>query len=203
MGKFVDLSGQRFGSWTVLRLSERISKDNGRYWLCCCDCGAEREVSSKVLRSGDSASCGRCDPLGKLHHGPEYRSWAHMKERCDNPNSSFYKNYGARGIGYDPRWSTFMPFYRDMGPRPVGLTLERVDTDADYSKENCIWGTWREQQNNRRNNIRVTLDGETLSLTQWCRRLDLDYSAVWASIGSVPAPRTSPAVHARRRCPYR
>ena len=105
-----------------------------------------------------------------------------MKERCDNPNSSFYKNYGARGIGYDPRWSTFMPFYRDMGPRPVGLTLERVDTDADYSKENCIWGTWREQQNNRRNNIRVTLDGETLSLTQWCRLLDLDYSAVWARI---------------------
>lgn len=63
MGQFVDLHGQKFGSWTVLSLSERRSASGGRYWLCCCDCGTEREVTSLSLRSGKSASCQKCNPL--------------------------------------------------------------------------------------------------------------------------------------------
>lgn len=81
-------------------------------------------------------------------------SWKSMKSRCDDPAREEYKNYGGRGITYDPRWWWFENFLTDMGLRPQGLTLDRVDNNGNYSKDNCRWATWSEQMLNTR--IRVT-----------------------------------------------
>lgn len=79
-----------------------------------------------------------------------YTTWVNMKARCDNPNRPDYKNYGGRGIIYDPRWALYKNFAEDMGAKPAGLTLERVDNNGNYCKANCIWTTRAEQSRNRR-----------------------------------------------------
>lgn len=79
-----------------------------------------------------------------------YTSWEHMRQRCDNPNHDQYKDYGGRGITYDPAWNSYKQFREDMGKRPDGYTLDRKDNDGPYCKTNCQWATWEQQQNNRR-----------------------------------------------------
>ena len=88
--------------------------------------------------------------LGDLYQSREYHSWNSMKNRCNNSNLKEYKNYGGRGITYDARWEDFREFYKDMGERPQGTTLDRIDVDKNYCKENCRWATKEEQQRNKR-----------------------------------------------------
>lgn len=88
--------------------------------------------------------------IGELYQSREYHSWNSMKNRCNNPNLKEYKNYGGRGISYDPRWEDFREFYKDMGKRPEGTTLDRIDVDKNYCKENCRWATREQQQHNLR-----------------------------------------------------
>lgn len=87
-----------------------------------------------------------------------------MIQRCTNKKNAAYKDYGGRGISVCERWSTFMNFYADMGSRPPGATLDRIDNDADYSPENCRWATKKQQASNKRNSIKVEIEGKTLSL---------------------------------------
>lgn len=100
--------------------------------------------------------------LGDLYQGKEYHSWNSMKNRCNNPKLKEYKNYGGRGITYDTRWEDFREFFKDMGKRPEGTTLDRIDVDKDYCKENCRWATKEEQQRNQRThqreNVGITFD---------------------------------------------
>ena len=100
--------------------------------------------------------------LGNLYQGKEYRSWNNMKNRCNNPKLKEYKNYGGRGITYDSRWEDFREFFKDMGKRPEGTTLDRIDVDKNYCKENCRWATKEEQQRNqrthKRENVGITFD---------------------------------------------
>jgi hypothetical protein len=118
-----------------------------------------------------------------VYSSPEHNVWVVMKQRCDNPNRPDYDRYGGSGITYAPEWSEFLNFYRDMGPRPSGKhTLGRVDRTGNYCKANCVWDTQKVQQNNKRNNVRIIRDGETLTLALWCERLNLNYSTVWARI---------------------
>jgi hypothetical protein len=94
-----------------------------------------------------------------------------MHQRCTNQAHPQYKDYGMRGIWVDPRWNTFAAFLADMGERPPGLSLDRIDNNGPYSKENCRWATWSQQMNNRRVARRITWGGQTKSLSDWAKWL--------------------------------
>ncbi len=102
-----------------------------------------------------------------------YHIWRQMRYRCSSPKAPEYKNYGGRGIKVCARWESFEDFLSDMGVPEDNLTIERVDYDGNYIPQNCYWATYKEQQNNRRNNNRVTAFGRTQTLTQWAEEFGL------------------------------
>lgn len=119
---------------------------------------------------------------------PTYISWSNMWQRCRNPKHPDHHNYGGRGIKVCERWSSFENFLADMGERPVGRTLERMNTDGDYEPGNCRWATHREQMRNVRKNLWITHEGETMILTDWSRRLGIDAGTLrreWLRNGSL------------------
>ncbi len=182
MGRFSlnDLSGRNFGRLKVLGFGCKLSgRKTG--WSCLCDCGNKVTVESSKLNSGHTKSCGclqreRTSTAnfrhghGKLNGRPtvEYSTWLGMKKRCYDKNDQAYKNYGGRGITICDRWiHSFQNFFEDMGPKPIGLTIERKNNALGYCKENCVWDTPVVQANNKRNNIRITCFGKTMNLGQW------------------------------------
>jgi hypothetical protein len=112
-----------------------------------------------------------------------YTSWARMKQRCTNPNATQWKYYGGRGITVSEKWrESFSAFLSDMGARPQNMTLDRIDSDGDYTPDNCRWATRKDQCNNRRTNRLITYNGETLTLTQWSDRTGIRVGTIWARI---------------------
>lgn len=102
-----------------------------------------------------------------------YAVWQAAKQRCSNPKDPAYRRYGGRGIYVCERWMSFANFIADMGERPPGTTLDRIDNNGPYSPENCRWATRKEQSNNREANVRITKDGVTLTARQWSERLGI------------------------------
>lgn len=113
--------------------------------------------------------------IGAVTHGmtktTTYNVWVNMRQRCNNTENPRYVDYGGRGIRVCDRWETFENFLADMGIRPLGMTLERRDNDGHYEPGNCRWSTTEEQANNKRNNNRLTYQGETLTISEWARKL--------------------------------
>lgn len=182
----IDLTGQKFGKLTAI---EVVETGRRRKWRCVCDCGRETAVSSDSLRSGNTKACGHCrgpNQSAKKHgHRPQgarggaYSSWGSMKTRCSNSNSDSFADYGARGIAYDPRWESFEAFLADMGERPKGTTLDRIDGTKGYSKSNCRWATPIEQTRNRRNARTFEYRGERLAVLEWAHRYGLTYASAY------------------------
>ena len=115
----------------------------------------------------------------KKHYTGLYGSWYAMKQRCGNSNNLSYKNYGGRGISYPENWESFTGFQEDMGDTyKKGLTLEREDNNQNYSASNCRWATRKEQNNNKRSNIVLTLNGETRPLALWAEKLGIDFGTL-------------------------
>jgi hypothetical protein len=169
--KRINMAGQQHGRLTVVKYTS-----NSR-WECVCECGVVKTVSRTNLVSGQVQSCGclAMEVLEKRNttHGmagsDTYRIWALMKDRCTNTNNKKFSAYGGRGIMFTPAWTTFGGFLSDMGLRPQGMTLERVDVDQGYNKQNCIWASRQTQGNNKRNTVWLTAFGETKSLMDWVR----------------------------------
>lgn len=102
-----------------------------------------------------------------MRNTPTYRSWSAMRNRCEKPKDSMFYRYGGRGIKVCERWMSFPNFLDDMGERPEGMTLDRIDSDSDYSPENCTWATRKEQNRNKPNNRMLTIYGLTMCLAEW------------------------------------
>lgn len=149
------LRGETFGLLLVLYRTEN-DRSRHRCWLCRCSCGVEKIVREAPLRRGLVKSCGCLCKKTKHGHSLRgkpsrtYMCWSSMIQRCNNPNHRYWKHYGGRGIQIHPDWLIFKNFLRDMGELPKGLSLDRVDNNGDYEKENCKWSTPKEQTNNRR-----------------------------------------------------
>ena len=175
----IDLTGQHFGRLTAVR-DVGVDGHRSRLWLCLCDCGNEKVVSSGLLRNGKVQSCGCLSPGYRVRRDPIYLAWQSMLIRCTYPKTNGYKNFGGRGIVVCKRWHKFENFLADVGEHPgPGFTLDRIDVNGNYEPGNIRWSTLKAQANNRRNNVYITYQGETKTLTEWCEQLGLRYVRTW------------------------
>lgn len=165
----LDVTGKVFGRLTVIEWAGSWNQQN--FWICHCECGdpAYNPVTVYVgsLTSGNTTSCGCTTRKHNMTRTRIYHAWYNMIRRCTDSSLQDYCNYGGRGITVCERWLEFENFYADMGERPKGCTLDRLDNDAGYSPENCAWRTYKEQATNKRNNRLVLWRGETKATSQW------------------------------------
>lgn len=155
-------------------------------YLCLCQCGNAPTVEWNNLQNGHTKSCGclAAETKAKTRHGHKtrfgasgmYATWQSMLARCNNPNNRSFARYGGRGITVCERWKSFDNFLADMGERPDGMSIERIDNDGPYAPGNCRWASVSEQARNRRSNDIVTLNGESRCATDWCAALGIKYA---------------------------
>lgn len=188
----IDMTGKRFHFLTVTARAPN-GKNWQSSWHCVCDCGVQRVVSGGRLRSGHTKSCGCIRGKGNATHQmrgtPTHNSWCGMKQRCNYPAHDQYAIYGGRGIKVCDRWDqSFEAFLQDMGEKPKGMTIERLDTNGNYEPGNCCWATMAQQNRNRRSNINVERDGVTKCIRDWCDELGFNLDRVYGRIrrGATP-----------------
>ena len=203
------LVGQKFGRLTVVASAGTRPKKDGdkiRYWKCVCECGNTVEVPTAALRYGNTRSCG-CLHLETvtangystkhgMSHTSTHQSWVSMRQRCKESI-----RYIDR-ITIDPRWDRFENFFADMGVRPEGMTLDRIDHRGPYSAENCRWALDVEQIRNRKNTRWLTYDGRTQTLQQWAQEFDMKYNLLYDRLGrgwDITRALTTPTRGSARR----
>jgi hypothetical protein len=183
MSKLIDITGQKFGKLTVIKIAKN---KNGRvYWECKCDCGnpIQQIIESYPLRHGQTKSCGCI--VGENHGKTNtrlYQIWINMKSRCYNKNVPEYKYYGAKGVIICNDWfNSFNVFYgwAINNGYDDNLTIDRIDVSGNYEPNNCKWVTEKAQCNNRTTNIYIEIDGEIKTLKQWCEIKNINYNMVF------------------------
>lgn len=181
MSKFIDLTGKKFGRWTVLERGEN-GKNGYARWITKCECGNYSLVRTSDLKNNNSQSCGclKKELCKKQHttHGMintrTYHIWEGIKTRCKNSKFIYFKYYGGRGIRYCKRWENFKNFFEDMGECPLDKQIDRIDNNKGYFKENCRWVTSQENNRNKRNNTLITYNSETKCLTEWAEKIKIN-----------------------------
>lgn len=183
--------GERFGFLTVDGTADsKIDSRGARLYMvtAICDCGTKITVLEASLRNGNTRSCGcarrtneKWQSGGNRSHGMSktstYAIWVDMHKRCKNPRATSYPNYGARGISVCDRWNSFENFLEDMGERPDGHSIERIENNGDYEAKNCIWATRVAQNSNTRRNKFVVLDGGKMTMAQATDKLGVSRAA--------------------------
>lgn len=180
----------------IVVLSEPFNKrSNNRNRKCvrarCTLCGKEFEPRLSEIEKIKSCGCGG---RFKIKHGKtgstEYKSWDGMRQRCSNPNNSKYPLYGGRGIKVCERWQeSFENFLADMGNKPDGTTLDRIDPDGDYEPNNCRWASVTEQNNNKRTNLVIEVDGQSKTVAEWVRKTGQNYTTVTERLSRGWSPK--------------
>jgi len=210
-----DLSGQIFDRLTALEPVRFVCKDASKTRLgfrCACICGTITHVRATQLLSGQTRSCGCLERETRIQSGrnnakhlmcgtPTYNTWQAILDRCNRPQSKDWPRYGGRGITVCERWQTFENFLADMGERPKGKTIDRRDVDGNYEKDNCVWATPTQQQRNRRCNRRITINGETKTLSEWAEIAGLSMTTLSRRLKRGIAPETAIATPAREQPP--
>lgn len=200
-----NLLGRRFGRLLVESRYVGETRHRAAHWNCTCDWGGVAVHRSDVLLSGGAQSCGclasevRAETAREVGyqnktHGQAsrgrgesalYITWAGMKARCLNPSSTNYPRYGGRGIAVCERWMTFENFAADMGTRPPGHSLDRINPNGNYEPGNCRWATPTEQNRNRRDNRILSYHGEMLTLSELCERAGMPSRTVSTRISKL------------------
>jgi hypothetical protein len=193
MGKFIDLTGQKFGRLTVLGLDRVESKKT--YWKCMCECNNEISVRSDQLRRSWTKSCGclQRDVTKKTakyinyKHGESktrlYGIWTNMKSRCYREHDDWYSEYGGRGITICNEWINDYVVFRNWALSHGymnNLTIDRKDVNGNYEPNNCRWATLKEQANNTRYNHLMSYNGKTQTMSQWADELGIGFGALMA-----------------------
>lgn len=194
MSKFKTIPiGSVFARLTVVGVGEpRKTKEGWRIAtsLCYCVCGNRLTVLDSSLKSEKTFSCGcllrEITAARSLKHGfarrgrqaSTYRIWKGMKQRCENPNNPDFHLYGGRGIRICKRWKLFEKFYDDMGDKPVGCSLDRIDCNGGYKPSNCRWADPKTQARNKRFSKMYTLNGVVAIVSEHCERLGLPYGTI-------------------------
>ena len=208
-------AGERYGLLTIIQEAECRRTPKGfpyRMFHCRCECGNTVTSPLANLRYGKTRSCGCL--VGKSSHprhghrpkgsaSPTYCSWQAMKSRCCDTGDQAYGQYGGRGITVCDRWMHFEGFLEDMGIRPDGTSLDRLNTDGPYDPRNCRWATPSQQQRNRRCNQMVQCNGESHCLAEWADRIGMNVSTLWCRIfrsgWSVSKALTTPTLPPNKR----
>jgi hypothetical protein len=208
--KRLNLISQRFGRLVVIA---RAPSKNSGMQLCRCDCGNKVTVGTGGLRDGSTVSCGcrrkeHWDSFSRTHGRTRSRtwySWQSMITRCSTRGTVNWKDYGGRGIRVCAKWRGkrgFENFLADMGERPAGHTLDRKNVNGNYTPKNCRWATPRQQSNNTRRTRWLTMNGETLSISEWGLRTGISRYTISARIEvgwSVEQALTQPVDHRKGR----
>lgn len=176
----------RNGRLIQVGFSFRAGRDKRRHAVFMCECGTATVTQPRYVTGGNTMSCGcLCDESHANRfttHGMSisstYNTWCSMKARCCNQNDLGWTNYGGRKISVCERWLSFGNFLADMGERPFGMSLDRIDNEKGYFKQNCKWSTPTEQGGNKRNNRILTVHGEKKCMAEWCRELGVCDSVV-------------------------
>lgn len=203
----VEMIGRRFGRLVVLFECPARNVRGHILYVCQCDCGVSKEILGASLRSGRTTSCGCVHRDAVVKHGldgtPIHRVWLSMRSRCSDQNAPHYFRYGGRGISVCQRWSEFSNFLEDMGDRPEGMSLDRIDTNGNYEPSNCRWADAKTQANNRRNNIRVRIGDRVVGIGEFAlasgltesgarkrieRRYKKDSNGVFVKESDLPGP---------------
>lgn len=175
MSKLIDITGQRFGKWIVLKRSTN-SKNGQACWLCRCICGRELIIRGSDLRSGNSTKCKHCSVIGNknsFRHGQYgtrlYWIWKSMIQRCENLNHIGYKHWGGRGISVYSEWHDAKIFFKWalINGYKEELQIDRIDNDGGYGPGNCRFVTAKEQHRNRRGNRLIKIGNKTKLLCEW------------------------------------
>lgn len=181
-----EMLNKKFGNLLVVKRIED-SKTGIPRFRCSCDCGGYAETTGYALRSGNTKSCGcfqkqRASESSKTHglsKTVEYRAWIDLLKRCCDPDSQMYSHYGGRGIVVCDRWlNGFENFLADMGKRPDGMEIDRINNNGNYEPENCRWTTRIVNTNNKRNNVLITFKNETKTASEWSRVVGLSAKAI-------------------------
>jgi hypothetical protein len=185
--RFKNLKGIKFGRLSVVEYAGQTPSYHHK-WRCVCECGNSIEVYAGNLIKGPSVSCGcyqrQSSSVRMTTHGDtdstEYRSWRSMINRCNNVNVNCYEEYGGRGISVCDQWKkSYTSFLKDMGRKPTAKhSIDRIDSNANYTPENCRWATPKQQARNTRRNRMITYNGETRCLAEWAEILGFNYSMV-------------------------
>lgn len=176
-----DLTGARFGKWVVLGAAEK--KHGQKMWSCRCDCGSLKDVYHGHLVGGKTKGCRCVVTKHGMSATPEYTSWVTMKRRCMDERFHAYPRYGGRGIKVHDEWANhFDAFYRDLGPRPEGTTLDRIDNLGDYEPGNCRWATPKEQANNRRSTRFVLVGGKAKTISDLAMSAGIKHASMYSRL---------------------
>lgn len=182
---YKDLTGQKFGRLTVLEFVPNNKPHS--YWKCKCECGQLKTIPTKDLKKVTSCGCLKKEQNKKsnITHGGFgtrlYECWISIKQRCQNPTSQAYKNYGGRGIKVCDEWlNDFTAFYNWAMNNGYSdeLTIERIDVNGNYEPFNCMWTDMKAQARNRRNNIVLNYDGIDMTLIEIAEKLGLKYTTL-------------------------